>query len=231
MPDFGVYRKNKSPFLELSPETQEHLKIQIKCDEPIPNAELTITLIYVDGAHSLEQIKEKQLPTFTIPIVQFDPSGFVLNRNRTTFFSLTDIFAGQLAATDLNYNVKFFIVEVEVTDTSGLTHMLRYLSYNQFTASLYPKMFVTIMQHLTAKKRKISIADHPSSQFTNEKTGVLDTLFQKFVLKDLPFSKVMKASPKSIPSFNMQPHVIIETPKQQIIIQNIFEYLICDTLN
>ena len=218
MPDFGVYRKNKSPFLELSSETQDHLKIQIKCDELIPNAELNITLIYFDGAHSLEQIKEKQLPKFTIPIVQFESSGFVLNRNGTTFFSLTDLFTGQLAATDLNYNVKFFIVEVEVIDTSGLTHLLRYLSYNQFTASLYPKIFVTIMQHITAKKRKVSIAGHPSSQFTNEKTGVLDTLFQKFVLKDLSFAKVMKASQKSIPSFNLQPHVIIETPRQQIII-------------
>lgn len=231
MPDFGVYRKNKSPILELSPETQDHLKIQIKCDEPVPNAELNITLIYFDGAHSLEQIKEKQLPKFTIPIVTFDPSGFILNRNGSTFFSLTDLFTGKLAATDLNYNVKFFIVEVEVIDSSGLTHLLRYLSYNQFSASLYPKIFVTIMEHLTAKKRKVSIASSISARFTNEKTAVLDTLFQKFVVKDLSFEKVMKTSPKNIPSFNLQPHVIIETPKQQIIIQNIFEYIICDSLN
>lgn len=56
------------------------------------------------------------------------------------------------------------------------------------------------------------------SQFTNEKVGVLDTLFQKFVLKDLSFEKVMKSFTKTIPLFNLQPHVIIETPKQQIII-------------
>jgi len=87
------------------------------------------------------------------------------------------------------------------------------------------------MEHLTSKRRPIRIAGSPFSQFTNEKFGVLDTLFQKFVLKDLSFEKVMKSFNKPIPQFNLQPHVIIETPKQQIIIQNIFEYQICDSVN
>jgi len=123
-----------------------------------------------------------------------------------------------VAATDLNYNVKIFVFEVEVIDSVGCTHLLRYLSYNQVSASIYPKIFVTIMEHLTSKRRPIRLAGYPFSQFTNEKFGVLDILFQKFVLKDLSFEKVMKSFTKAIPQFNLQPHVIVETPKQQIII-------------
>lgn len=74
------------------------------------------------------------------------------------------------------------------------------------------------MQHLTAKQRQITIAKDPSCYFYNERPDILDALFNKFVIKDIAYGKVIPHYPRNILSLNLQPHVILETPKHQIIL-------------
>lgn len=45
-----------------------------------------------------------------------------------------------------------YIVEIELFDPSNKDiYLLRYLTFNKVTQTVYPKIFITIMQHLSSK--------------------------------------------------------------------------------
>ena len=53
---------------------------------------------------------------------------------------------------------KQYIIEVELMDpASQIVYLLRYLTLNQFSQSLYPKIYITVMQQLFSKKRAIEM--------------------------------------------------------------------------
>ncbi len=61
---------------------------------------------------------------------------------------------------DLNFLKRQFIVEIELTEpTSKDIYLLRYLTFNQVSQTVYPKIFITILQHLRSKNRPLRMFD------------------------------------------------------------------------
>jgi len=121
-----------------------------------------VTLIYYDGTHDLQRIKQADLPCFSRPKVFVDSGGLVvtnkLGKRKVELNLLEDLFKGQLSEQDVNYNEKKYIIEVELLDSVDNTvYLLKYVSFNKFNPKDYPKVFITVLQQLAAKNRILKL--------------------------------------------------------------------------
>ena len=82
-----------------------------------------MTLLFLDGSHTLEQIKEHKLPTIFLPAGKVD---------------LSHAFEGYVT---LNFRRKPFIISAGD----------RYLLFAQLTPTLYTKVYMAVLQHLIAE--------------------------------------------------------------------------------
>ena len=95
--------------------------------------------------------------------VVFNNQGFVLNGHRHIKWNLFDhCFREQLmdSIEGLDFSTRKFVVEIELIEPrTKVTYLLRYLTLNQLTPVTYPKIYVTIMQHLRSKRRPLHMFD------------------------------------------------------------------------
>lgn len=99
----------------------------------------------------------------------------------------------------MNFKKRHYLIEVELTDPENEeVYLLRYLTFNHLTQSIYPKVYITIIQHLVAKQRAIKMFDGNANEvldFTKDDVRVVNKLFEKLVEKDISFPLVMKIKP------------------------------------
>lgn len=175
--------------------------------------------------------------------VALNQHGFVLQRgrgNNTKWNLYDDFFCGQVGLQDLNFMQRQFVIEVELVDPRTLDiFLLRYLTFNQLTQPVYPKIFITIMQHLRAKKRVLRMFDSLPNEIldfdkersllrrdkTRDGPNSLDVLFDKLVIKDANYPLVMKIKPKlECPPIRMR-GIILESPKRKVQIKCLSEFI------
>ena len=230
----------------LAYDLKQRLDIKIRCplniiangllDTIQRRLSLRVTLIYYDGTHSLDQIKKRELPTYARDNVAIDPQGFVYelrNDKRITKLNLyQDIFSGALALNDLNFKQSQYLVEVELTDPEkGEMYLLRYLTFNHLTQSIYPKIYISVMQHLAAKRQPVKMFDGNADEvleFRKEDrppgNSDLDELFEKLVAQDISFPLLMKTKPKlECPRIKL-PGIILESPKRKVQLRGLAEF-------
>lgn len=134
-------------------------------------------------------------------------------------------FRGQVNLDDLNFTKRQYIVEIELLDSQTKSiYLLRYLTFNHMSQATYPKIFITIMQYLSSKKRPLHIFDGLASEvldFTKEPTlkhgmDPLNMLFEKLVMKDFNSSVSYKKKPfVDCPPIRMR-GIILESPKRKV---------------
>ena len=57
-----------------------------------------------------------------------------------------DIFFDSVSISELNFKQRQFLIEIQLRDPeSEEMYLLRYLTFNQVTQSMYPKMYITII--------------------------------------------------------------------------------------
>ena len=144
------------------------------------------------------------------------------------------MFSGQLNLEDLNFIQRQFVVEIELSDPVNRDiYLLRYLTFNQMAQTVYPKIFITIMQHLSSKKRSLrmfdgmalEVLDFAKESCLQEGMANFDTLFDKLVIKDINYPMVMKLKPRmECPPIRMK-GIILESPKRKVQIKGLGEFI------
>lgn len=101
------------------------------------------------------------------------------------------------------------------------------------TQTTYPKIFISIMQHLSSKQRPLHMFDGVAQEvldFKKEpatKNGMepLNLLYDKLVVKDISYSLVIKNKPRvECPPIRMR-GVILESPKRKVQVKGISEFI------
>ena len=108
-------------------------------------------------------------------------------------------------------------------------YLLRYLTFNQLTQSIYPKMYITIFQNLAAKGHTIKMFDSAEDeilQFSkDEKTSSdIDKIYNKLVLQDTNFPLLMKIRPKLICPKIQLSGIILESPQRKVQLKSLAEF-------
>ncbi len=98
---------------------------------------------------------------------------------------------------------------------------------------MYQKIFITIMQHLSSKKRPLYMFDGRASEVLDFKTeemlegeeNPLDELFEKLVIKDISYPMIMKVRPRLECPPILLKGIILESFNRKVQVKGLGEFI------